>query len=188
MNRATRPPELALPIAALHALRGHLAEEVGNDAAARALRAAGHAAGDALFAAFAASGGMLAPDEDAMRERLAGIGSHEFWRRLAAFFAARGWGHLHFRQLHDGVGALESRDWVEAVGDASRPSCHFTTGALANLLGHVAAQPVAVLEAECRSQGDERCSFLFGASESIHVLFGDLTAGTGLEQALLELV
>src|SRR5690606_38226676 len=51
MNRnPTRPQELALPIASLAALRNALIDAVGEDAAAAALRAAGHAAGDALHA------------------------------------------------------------------------------------------------------------------------------------------
>ena len=52
-----RPPELAIPVASLAALRNALADEVGADAAARALAAAGQAAGDSLFAQLVAVNG-----------------------------------------------------------------------------------------------------------------------------------
>jgi predicted hydrocarbon binding protein len=187
MNRnPSKQPELAIPLAALRALRTRLAADVGTDAAARALRAAGHAAGDAFFATLAAAAGARSAAD---RDRLAELDSVAFWRKLGDFFAARGWGRLRFLEVHEGVGALESSDWAEADdGEAQRPSCHLTTGLLANLLGNIAERPVAVLEAECRSRGDSRCVFLFGAPETMNVVHGDLAAGSDLDRALLELV
>jgi hypothetical protein len=186
---ATKPPELVLPVASLRALRASLADEIGADSAAVVLRAAGYAAGDAFLATMAtvtASRGAEATGA----EKLAGLDGNVFWRRISEFFAVRGWGHLHFHQPHEGVGALDSSDWVEAdaEGSADRPSCHFTTGLLANILGGVAGRDVAVLEGECRSRGDERCVFLFGARETLNVVFDDLVAGSDLRRALLELV
>jgi predicted hydrocarbon binding protein len=186
---ATKPPELVLPVASLRALRASLADEIGADSAAVVLRAAGHAAGDAFLATMAAVAASRS-GEASGAEKMAGLDGNVFWRRTSEFFSVRGWGHLHFQQPHEGVGALESRDWVEAdaEGAAERPSCHFTTGMLANLLGGVAGRDVAVLEAECRSRGDARCVFLFGARETLNVVFDDLVAGSDLRRALLELV
>src|SRR5687768_7157813 len=153
-----RPPELAIPVASLAALRRSLALEVGADAAARALSAAGHAAGDALFPQLAA-----APDEGATAS-VNGVSEAAFWRRLSNLFSTRGWGILGHAPVHQGIGSLESADWVEADNEAgaARPSCFFSTGMLANVLGNAAGAPIAVLEVECRSQGDARCRFLFG--------------------------
>jgi hypothetical protein len=182
-----RTPELALPASAMRALAAALTERVGADEAAYALRAAGNAAGTALHAAFAAG---IAPAADDPRESIGDLEGDAFWQRISDFLAARGWGRLRFSQLHDGVGALESDDWFEAATDAraDRPSCHFSTGMLANLLGGVAGDEVAVMEAECRSTGQPRCVFLFGAPATLETLYGDLAAGTELRQALLELV
>jgi predicted hydrocarbon binding protein len=172
----SRPAELALPVASLAAIRRALTSEVGADAAAQALRAAGYAAGDALYMAltqpFGSDGGNS--EARAIREWSAAA----FWRRLSQLFSTRGWGTLAHETLHEGVGALESTNWVEAEPDSSaRPSCFFSTGLLANLLGQAAGAELAVLEVECRSRGDQRCCFLFGAPETLDALYHRLRAG-----------
>ncbi len=175
-------PELALPVSSLIALREALEAEVGGDAAARALRHAGHAAGDTLYRLLAANAG----NEDINPAELP---EDEFWHRVADLFAARGWGRLHFEAVHPGIGALESGDWVEADADSHRlrPSCHFTTGLLANLLGQAAGGPVGVLEVECRSRGDLRCRFAFGGQDALEAVYGALVKGHDLDQALAAL-
>ncbi len=178
MNRiTTRPQELALPIASLAALRNALMSAVGEDAAALALRAAGHAAGDALFHALSASG----VDAATAMER--------YWKRLAQLFQARGWGNLRYDDAHPGVGALNSLDWVEAdaIGSALRPSCFVTTGMLANLLGRTAGEEVAVLEVECRSRGDARCRFLFGSAEALDAVYAHVADGESANASLAAL-
>ena len=170
----SRPAELALPVASLAALRRALAGAVGADGAAHALQAAGHAAGDAFFRDLCRAPGRSAPapgDEDA--EALRALPEAAFWRRFAHLFASRGWGTLAQQQAHPGVGALRSSDWVEsdAASAAVRPSCFFSTGLLANLLGHVAGQEIAVMEVECRSRGDAQCRFLFGTPATLDRLY-----------------
>jgi predicted hydrocarbon binding protein len=176
---ASRPPEVALPVAALAGIQRALAEQVDADAAARALQVAGHAAGDALHALLAS--GTSEPD--------AGAAVASYWRRLAELFSARGWGHLVHEAVHAGVGALESTDWAEAdaMAGALRPSCHFTTGLLANLLGGTAGGPVAVLEVECRARGDLRCRFLFGGEEALHAVHGAMVEGASADDTLAAL-
>jgi predicted hydrocarbon binding protein len=173
-------PELDLPVASLLALRRALEAELGADTAARALQQAGHAAGDALFAAFAGS----VRDGD-----VADLDEAEFWRRLRDLFADRGWGTLHFEDIHPGVGALESSDWAEAdpAEGALRPSCYFTAGLLANLLGRTANEDVGILEVECRSRGDLRCRFLFGGHAALEWIHGELSAGRDVESTLADL-
>jgi uncharacterized protein len=175
----TRPAELALPVASLAALRTSLVETVGPDAAAHALREAGYAAGDALFGMLA---GPAAGDPG-------NVPAERFWADLSRLFGSRGWGQLSFRALHEGVGALEAADWVEARTDSSteQPSCHFSTGVLANILGRVADAEVAVLEVECRSRGDQRCRFLFGGADAVYRVYDQMSAGAPPDQAVAEL-
>ena len=173
---AKRAPELAIPVASLAALRQALVSEVGADAAARALHAAGHAAGDAWFP-------QLSFGEDQ------NISESAFWRRLSQLFSSHGWGTLSHSALHPGVGALDAADWVEAQSEAGepRPSCFFTTGVLANLLGNVAHSDVAVMEVECRSAGAAHCRFLFGSADALNALYSRMTAGSTVDTALAEL-
>lgn len=176
------PPELHLPVASLLALRHAIETELGADEAARALQSAGHAAGDAVFAAFSAA---TSPDNTTVSELVETV----FWRQLSNFFAERGWGRLEFEAAHPGIGALESADWAEADPSAGslRPSCHFTAGLLANLLGRTADQDIGALEVECRSRGDLRCRFIFGGRPALERLYHALSAGHDFDAALAEL-
>jgi hypothetical protein len=186
-----RPPEIALPVACLGALRAALAGDLGADRAAQALRAAGGAAGHTLFRTLSHPPGsdLNGADETSAREWLAELEAERFWDRFAKFFSSRGWGRLSFRSLHEGVGALDASDWVEADpgGGMGRPSCFFTTGMLAGVLGRVTDEEVAVLEVECRSQGHTRCRFLFGAPPALEAVFHELAAGRDLETTLAAL-
>jgi predicted hydrocarbon binding protein len=176
----TRSQELALPAAAFTALRHTLIAELGAQRAAAVLRQAGHAAGDALFRALAQSRGGT---------DLAGLEASEFWKRLTLLFATRGWGSLQHATPHPGVGALESADWGEADpgSGARRPSCFFSTGLLANLLGQVADADVAVLEVECRSRGDQHCRFLYGSPDALDAVYSRVAAGEEPEYAVAQL-
>jgi len=179
MNTA-RTHELALPAAAFTALRHTLIAELGAQRAAAVLRQAGHAAGDALCSSLAQPRG--ATD-------LAELPASEFWKRLTQLFAARGWGSLQHAAPHPGIGTLESADWGEAdpAAAARRPSCFFSTGLLANLLGQVADADVAVLEVECRSRGDQCCRFLYGSPEALDALYSRVAAGEQPDYAVAQL-
>lgn len=178
---STRPTELTLPVASFAALRDTMVEALGAETAAQALRQAGYAAGDALHAILGASGGRDVGE----------LPSTRFWSDLSRLFSSRGWGQLSFAPLHDGVGALDSNDWVESRRDAEdpsgQPSCHFTTGLLANVLGQVAGAEVAVLEVQCRSRGDSRCRFLFGGSDPVFRVYEEVSAGSEPDRALARL-
>jgi hypothetical protein len=174
-----------LPVASLAALRDALTAEVGADSAAHALRAAGFAAGDAFFTALTLPPG----GADQSPAGIDDISAATFWRRLSQLFSTRGWGTLGHSSIHPGVGALDTSNWVEVQLDsATRPSCYFTTGLLANLLGQVADAELAVLEVECRSRGDERCRFLFGAPATLDELYARLRAGDPVNQSIASLV
>lgn len=176
MSEKTSRPPAHLPDAAL---RRALEATVGPDAAARALHLAGHEAGDAIFALLRdAAAPSAAP--------LAELEEGEFWQRLSALFLERDWGELHFEDLHAGIGALESADWTEADSDSSalRPSCHFTVGMIANLLGRVAQDEVGVIESECRSRGDLRCRFLFGGRGALDQVYAGVKLGARADDLL----
>ena len=180
MATPSRTPELALPVASLAAIRDSLVSSVGPEAAALALRQAGHAAGDALHR-------ILTGGRDT--ESVAALPADRFWEQLSRLFSSRGWGQLMYSQVHSGVGSLEAANWAEARADADtgQPSCHFTTGVLANLLGQIANAEVAVLETECRSRGDQRCRFLFGGADAVFAVYERIAAGDEPDAALARL-
>lgn len=134
-----------------------------DDAAAvDALREAGFAGGQAIFAAF----------EQWLAENGAGAAGdltvEEFGDRAAKYFRDAGWGSVEFDGgSEDGVAVLSIDQCWEAGADENddNPSCHITTGMLASFFGQVAGFPVAVMETECRSSGGNRCKFLLGNSE-----------------------
>jgi hypothetical protein len=176
---SSRQQEIALPVAALAALRESLTDAIGAEVAAEALRAAGHAAGDAFFS-------ILAGDDEAGAPA---VPAEVFWSRLARLFAARGWGQLSYEEVHPGVGALTARQWAESRSDliSDQPCCHVTTGLLANVLGSVAGREVAVLEVECRGRGDDRCRFLFGGAEAVYALYERISGGEQADEALAKI-
>jgi predicted hydrocarbon binding protein len=173
----THPPA-HLPDATL---RRSLEAAVGHDAAARALQLAGHEAGDAIFA--------LLGDAEWTAAKLDDLDESEFWQRLNRIFAERGWGELHFEELHAGIGALQSAEWTEADPGipALRPSCHFTVGMIANLLGRIAGAEVGVIESECRSRGDLQCRFLFGGRTALDQVYAGILAGNTGDELLTSL-
>lgn len=179
ITTTSRPAEMAVPSAALGALRRALSDELGDDVAARVLRNAGHDAGDAFFQ-------ILAADTPS---GLSGLDATSFWRRFAQLFSSRGWGSLRHTDVHPGVAILEASDWSEAnaTGVDARPACYFTTGLLANVLGKVAGGDVSVMEVECRSRGDAQCKFMFGSPETLRGVYEHLLNGQTTEDAVSQL-
>lgn len=178
-SRSAKKP--TIPALALVTLRQTLAGEVGPDIAARALQAAGMAAGNLLYERLEeAEGGP---------ESLRRLSYSAFVQKLSGLLQRQGWGSLAHERLHPGVGSLASPDWGEADpdGDEARPSCFFSTGLLANLLGNAAGEELAVLEVECRSQGDERCRFAFGSETALVSLYGSLAEGMDFESSVSRL-
>ncbi|MGD8277024.1 MAG: hypothetical protein PVH00_03310 [Gemmatimonadota bacterium] len=187
MNSTTqRPAELAIPVASLTALRHALADEVGDDAAARALQIAGVAAGHAFFDTLSHAG---SPGGRTGEVDPATWSEPLFWRLLADLFERRGWGRIRNGHAHVGIGAIDAFDWVESQqeADALRPSCFFTAGLFANLLGRVVGDDVAVLEVSCRSRGDAHCRFLYGSPETLDVVFSRIRNGANVEETLATL-
>jgi predicted hydrocarbon binding protein len=178
-----RAPLLRISAAVLPALHRAIAE--GRDAgeAARLARQFGFESGSAFYEALAQ---WSADEAGAALDELA---PERFWEMVATFFSTLGWGEMSFERLHPGLAVLQSHDWAESQPEsgARHPSCHITTGILAELLRRVAGTDLAVLEVSCRSRGDELCRFLIGGAETLEEVYQKIRAGTSLENAIEQL-
>jgi predicted hydrocarbon binding protein len=173
-----------LPAAALTAFHRALSQDRSPAEAAALTRQMGFESGEGFYDALrdwlARRGTMLGVTEPA------GLPADEFWSALAEFFQFLGWGRLEFARLHPGIAALSSTSWAEAEpGSAARqPTCHFSTGVLADILGRVSGDNLAVLEVECRSGGDDCCRFLIGGPEALRGVYERIREGAAFPQAV----
>ncbi|MEX0911947.1 MAG: V4R domain-containing protein [Gemmatimonadota bacterium] len=175
---------MQIPPSLLAAIQTAVAAERNDAEAAMLFRQAGLATGGAVHDAFrawlASSGTIVSAPED--------LASEEFWKRLGDFFEQMGWGRLEYDSPHPGIIELSSADWAEGSGGATgRPTCHLSTGIIAELLRRIAGEDLAVLEVECRSAGADRCRFLIGAAPTLEALFGHLQDGAGYAEAVQSL-
>jgi len=137
------------------------------------LQEVGYAAGEGMFRAFAAAHSPADLDAD------------ELPQALSDFFRGQGWGSVTITPVGTGALALDSSDWAEAEpGTAQTPLCFFSAGMLADFLGRLSEETVAVMEVECRSRGDARCRFLSATPEVLGKVYNDMTAGKSYEEAL----
>jgi predicted hydrocarbon binding protein len=160
----------------LHAsLSAHAPEQVIT-----VLQEAGYAAGEDVYKSFAAwlpgRAGVASPanlDADLLPEM------------LSEFFTGGGWGTVTMSPVGTGALALDSSDWAEAEpGSAQAPMCFFSAGMLADFLGRLSEETVAVMEVECRSRGDARCRFLSASPEVLERVYNEMTQGRSYEEAL----
>ena len=163
----------------LRALRQSLLAHA-PDHAIGILQEAGYTSGEGMFRLFSdwlrTQHGLDGPEElDAAR--LNDV--------LSDFFQSHGWGSIVITPLGGGALALDSPDWTEAdPGTADSPMCFFSAGMLADFLGRLASEPVAVMEVECRSRNDGRCRFLSAAPETLDRVYEEMNAGRSYEEAL----
>lgn len=137
------------------------------------LQEAGYAAGAGLYNAFAAVHSPTDLDADLLPAT------------LSEFFTSRGWGTVTITPVGTGALALDSGDWAEAEpGTSQTPMCFFSAGMLADFLGRLSDETIAVMEVECRSKGDERCRFLSATPEVLDRVYNEMTAGRSYEEAL----
>jgi predicted hydrocarbon binding protein len=150
------------------------------DAAVPILQEVGFAAGEGIYRAFCAwlpgETGLARPD-DLDAGRLNDV--------LSAFFQATGWGSVTVAPLGNAALAVDSSDWAEAdPGSADAPMCFFSSGMLADFLGRLSGEPVAVMEVECRSRNDPRCRFLSASPDTLNTVYEQMTQGKGYAEAL----
>jgi len=163
---------LGLSPKALHVLRSSLERDHGLSTAAY-LQEAGFAAGEDTFQAFTEwlEATRQVKPEDLDAEFLGEVAS--------AFFQEHGWGSIAINPLAEGILAIDSTDWSEASPDAGAqyPSCHLSSGLLADFFGRLAGETVAVMEVECRSRGDDMCRFLVGSPETLADVYQRMSGG-----------
>ena len=137
------------------------------------LQEAGYAAGEGLYKAFAAVNSPTDLDADLLPAT------------LSEFFTTSGWGTVTMSPVGTGALALDSGDWAEAEpGTSQTPMCFFSAGMLADFLGRLSDETIAVMEVECRSRGDERCRFLSATPEVLEKVYNEMTAGRTYAEAL----
>ncbi|HEY8197318.1 MAG TPA: V4R domain-containing protein [Gemmatimonadales bacterium] len=173
-------PGIRLGRRVIQQLRASLERDTGVQAAAY-LQEAGFAGGEELFEAFGdwlkRARGVDQPSE---------LDVEFLGEVLGEFFADQGWGRLTAIPLGPAVMALDSAEWAEALDEQQGefPSCHLSCGLLADFLGRVSGDQVAVMEVECRSRGEQRCRFLAGSPETLGILYDRMAGGTGYLEAL----
>jgi predicted hydrocarbon binding protein len=174
------PGGLRLGRKVIHQLRASLERDTGLQAAAY-LQEAGFAGGEELYASFT---DWLSRRHDV--ERPSDLDVQFLGEVLGEFFEEEGWGRLEATPLGSAVIALDSPEWAEALDERQGefPSCHLSCGLLADFLGRVSQELVAVMEVECRSRGESRCRFLAGSPETLGILYDRMAKGTGYLEAL----
>jgi predicted hydrocarbon binding protein len=172
-------PSSAMSPATLRQLHASLAARAPEHAIA-VLQEAGYAAGDATYRAFAA----WLPGRAGV-ERPEDLDADLLGELLSEFFEASGWGTIAMTPVGASSLALDSANWSESdPGTSESPMCFFSAGMLADFLGRLSDQPVAVMEVECRSRGDERCRFLSATPEMLEQVYERMTQGRSYEEAL----
>ncbi len=172
---------LTLGRGALRQLHLSLLRDAAEHAVA-ILQETGFAAGEGVFQAFCAwlpgRMGVEHPDD---------LDAAQLTDVLSMFFQAMGWGAVTVAPLGGAALVVDSSDWAEAdPGSAEVPMCFFSSGMLADFLGRLSGEPVAVMEVECRSKHDPRCRFLSAAPDTLNAVYEQMTQGKSYEQALGE--
>jgi predicted hydrocarbon binding protein len=156
---------IALPT--LRELRSKVLASSNSDDAVIALREAGYAGGESVFASF----------EQWLREENPAASVEDmtlinFGEKITRFFRDAGWGEVNLSQDEDDDVARVSVSncWEAELGDG----CHIYTGVLASFFGRVAGYPIAVLETSCSPDG--RCEFLIGNTEVMNHRWESMTS------------
>ncbi len=184
MNAYSGRHLVRFPAGFLTALHRTLRQGRSLAEAAFLLRQIGYEAGGDFLAAFEHWA-----EEEMDQAPLTTLPPEQFWNRLSTFCESLGWGTLQWEPLHNGVAALDAPNWLEAEGveGEAHPGCQVTTGLLADLLTRMAADDVAVMEAECRAQGGARCRFLFGSPALLSQIYEEMQRGTSHLEAVRRL-
>jgi len=150
-----------------------------SPAAIETLRDAGYLAGSSMFDAFA--NWLEARGEHAPAE----LSEIHFGPLVSAFFVASGWGEVDITQVSEAVMAIDAHEWCETdlEGDRELPGCHVSTGLLAGFFGRLADAPLAVLEVECVSSGQNRCRFLLASLDVLQYVHEAMGRGIPYDRA-----
>lgn len=170
---------LALSRASFNALRAALLRD-GGLAGATQLQDAGFTGGESLYASFRAW------VKDRANIEASELPTEEFGQLASEFFREAGWGTFELGTIGDALATIDSKDWQEADTSTvlQHPGCHVTTGMLAGFFAAAGDAPIAALEVECRSAGNDRCRFLIGAGSVLTYVFERVEQGVDYEAAL----
>jgi bacteriochlorophyll 4-vinyl reductase len=172
-------PTFSIAPASIHRLRRRL-QASDPHASAVLLQEAGFATGEALYARWREQVHLRTTMEDP-----SWLDQEWFAPLFSELCHNLGWGKLEIETLGGYAIILSSSDWTEAEADtSSHPSCHFSCGCFAAFLTAQASAPLAVLEVECRSRGDDACRFLAGSTENLAAVYDLITAGGAWREAL----
>jgi predicted hydrocarbon binding protein len=173
-SSTTRMVGVALPT--LRELRSAILTGSEPDAAVSALREAGYAGGDDVFAAFEQ---WLSESDDSASADTGDLALDEFGEKAAQFFRDAGWGDVTFTPDDaEGVAVIDIANcWESGNGSAQGTGCQITTGLLAAFFGRIAGYPVAVLETECCDGDGSQCRFLLGNADVMAYKWAELQNG-----------
>ena len=164
---------------ALHQMRAVLERETGAQAALL-LREIGFATGAALWEAFEAW-----CREHYHVESPSKLDSDYLATALSGFFGEAGWGSVTMTELSSTVLALDMLHWAECEEHgAEYPSCHFSSGMLADFFTRLGGSQAAVMEVECASRGETHCRFLVGSPDVLTYVYERMTTGMSYGQAI----
>lgn len=150
------------------------------DSAIAILQESGYAAGEGVYNALCGWLGTHAGSENPSE-----LDATLFAGALSDFFQSAGWGRLTIAPVGGAALALDSADWIEAEpGTAQMPMCFFSSGMLADVMGRVSGEQVAVMEVECRSKGDSICRFLSASPATLQEVYEKMAAGMSYGDAL----
>lgn len=111
-----------------------------------------------------------------------------YWEVTRDRLVEAGLGETSYRVVDAGVASIAAEGLPEAADHEGTgrgtEGCPFSAGLFGGLLSAAADRPVAVLEVECRSRGDDRCRFLVGSEERLADLRDRIVEGASLEEAL----
>jgi predicted hydrocarbon binding protein len=174
---------VGIPRGVLTLLRETLLRE-GGPAAASFLQEAGYAGGESLTTGF--QSWLL----DHGHGDMSALHVNAFAGFVSEYFRELGWGSIQIARVNDAVAAIDTSDWWEAdpTAQMDHPGCHISTGLLADLLGRISGQALAVLEVECRSMGSQHCRFLTGSAEALVRVYVRMVRGVGYRDAVDALV
>jgi predicted hydrocarbon binding protein len=164
---------------ALHHMRAVLERETGPQAALL-LREIGFATGQALWEGFEAF-----TREHYHVDNPRTLDSAYLAEALSGYFGEAGWGSVAMSELAPAVIALDMHQWAECEAHgAEYPSCHFSSGMLADFFTRLGGSQAAVMEVECGSRGEARCRFLVGSPDMLTYVYERMTTGMSYAQAL----
>lgn len=159
---------VAIGSKALRTLRDALARELGADAGVAKLQEVGYAAGEELYRNFRDWLPTYTDVEDP-----AELDAEALSEVLSAFFGGLGWGTVRTERVGQRGFTVISTDWAESPpASESQGSCFFTTGLLACFFTSLAdGSSLAVMELQCRGQGDADCRFLVGSPDTLTAVY-----------------